>query len=313
MRLRASESLGSMKILVYQLRMLGDILLGTSAAEPLKRKYPGACLTYVTGCRALCETNPFIDCVIEKSLSVQREYLDFWLMRTRYAHAYHLHHWLPRPNMLQDFMAQCGLPRRNVPVRLYLTDADRRLAAAFLEGLHSDPARRIVAIQGDFDRKWDREAFRELRERLSRVFNVVPIGTGMCVGERTLNLREAAAVIERCGIFVGGISGLLHAAAAVGVPTVATPNAFDPRWDMPEFYQNEFIEDPTRRHETVRPRPDRFCGTYACVSLTSRHIRVRGGSFTPRQCAAGLPCGCIPSITAEQVFRAVQEKMEALR
>ena len=302
-----------MKILVDQLRMLGDILLGTSAAEQIKRKYPGACLTYVTGCRALCETNPFIDGVIEKSLSVRREYLDFWLMRPRYAHAYHLHHWLPRPNMLQDFMAQCGLPRRNVPVRLYLTDVDRRLAAAYLEGLHPDPARRIVAIQGDFHRKWDRESFRELRERLSRVFNVVPIGTGMRVGERTLNLREAAAVIERCELFVGGISGLLHAAAAVGVPTVGTPNAFDPRWDMPEFYQNLFIDNPARRHVTVRPSPGQCCGNYACVSLTSRHIRVAGGSFTPRRCAGGLPLGCIPSITAEQVFRAVQEKMDALR
>ena len=60
-----------MRILVYQLRMLGDILLGTSAAEQIKRKYPGACLTYGTGCRALCETNPKIDHVVEKHLSIR--------------------------------------------------------------------------------------------------------------------------------------------------------------------------------------------------------------------------------------------------
>ena len=302
-----------MRILVYQLRMLGDILLGTSAAEQIKRKYPGACLTYGTGCRALCETNPKIDHVVEKHLSVREEYLDFWLSRPRYTHAYHLLHWLPRPNCLQDFMAQCGLPRQNVPVRLILTESDRRLASAFLDGQKLDAGKRTIAIQGDFGRKWHDEQFRCLNAQLSRLYNVVTIAAGMRIGERLLNMREAAAVIAACELFVGGISGTLHAAVAVGVPTVATPNAYDARWVMPEYYQNEFIDDPSRRHVTVRPLPERFCGNYACVSLTSRHIDVRGGSHTPQRCAAGLPLGCIPAITAEQVFRAVQEKMDALR
>ncbi len=51
------------------------------------------------------------------------------------------------------------------------------------------------------------------------------------VGDTTLG--QAAAVLERCDVAIGGDGGLLHVAAAVGTPTVAVFGPSDPRRNRP--------------------------------------------------------------------------------
>ena len=45
--------------------MFGDIIVGSTCAKALKKKYPDSKITYISSCRALTETNPFIDKSIE--------------------------------------------------------------------------------------------------------------------------------------------------------------------------------------------------------------------------------------------------------
>ena len=68
---------------------------------------------------------------------------------------------------------------------------------------------------------------------LNKSYNVIEIGVGLKVGKQDLNMRQCAAVTSLCDLFVGAISGNLHAAVAVSCPTIATTNVFDPSWDMP--------------------------------------------------------------------------------
>jgi heptosyltransferase-3 len=124
--------------------------------------------------------------------------------------------------------------------RLWLGPAERAKAAALVPG--GPPVLALGPAANWRAKTWRAERFAELALRL--------VGSGPLAGarvaifgaegelqavepvlnalpaERRINLvgrvdpLEAAACLERCGLFVGNDSGLMHMAAAVGVPTV---------------------------------------------------------------------------------------------
>jgi heptosyltransferase-2 len=147
-----------------------------------------------------------------------------------------------------------GAPRTAEPrLELWLTESDRRFAADL-----SPKARPLVAIAlsaGDPRRCWPAERFAEVAEWLRSEYRATVIvlgasGDPVCpaslnlVGETTI--RQAAALIERCDLFIGNDSGLMHIAAAAQVPVVEisgfpaagdpahpnSPNRFGP-WRVP--------------------------------------------------------------------------------
>lgn len=297
----------TMKILVYHPRLLGDIILGATAAEQLKKKYPKSQITYITGCKALVETNPFIDIALERKIPRRYEKMYFDWKKGRYDFSFFLLNWLPKENCLQDFMAQCGLPRKNCKVKLYLTEKDLSVAKNYIKKQKLSPYRRTIAIQKDFDRKWNSIEFEKLKIMLATNYNLVFIGDGMRLNFRKLNMREAAAVISLCDVFIGVVSGTMHAAVGVGTPTICTPNVYNAEWIMPEFYQNDFIKDDAKKHVSVYPKPESFCGDYKCISLSSTNIMVNAESHTPINCPAGLGVSCIYSIRAEDVLEKIEE------
>ena len=123
------------KILVYHPRMFGDIIIGTSAAKELKEKYGDCHITYITGCKAFTETNPFIDKSLEINLPKRFEKWFFWLIKIFYDEAYFLLHWLPSDNIVQSFMASVGLEKKNYQLKLYLTEKDEKTAEAYFNTL----------------------------------------------------------------------------------------------------------------------------------------------------------------------------------
>lgn len=279
--------------------------MGATAAEQLKKKYLGSQITYITGCKALVETNPFIDIALERKIPRRYEKIYFDWKKGRYDLSFFLLNWLPKENCLQDFMAQCGLPRKNCKIKLYLTKNDLSVAENYIKKQKPSRYLRTIAIQKDFDRKWNSIEFEKLKIMLAKDYNLVFIGDGMRLNFRKLNMREAAAVISLCDVFVGGVSGNMHAAAAVGTPTICTPNVYNAEWIMPEFYQNDFINDEKKKHITVYSKPQYFCGDYKCVSLSSSCVVVNAESHTPAKCPAGLSQGCIHSIKAVDIVEKV--------
>ena len=124
-------------------------------------------------------------------------------------------------------------------LQLWLSDADRRRAAEELPLPSSD--RVLVALgvgAADPKRRWPAAQFAEVARVLVRQHraHVVVVG-GPCDVEAQqavlrdisphatglagiLTLRETAAAIERCALFIGDDSGPMHLAAAAGVPCV---------------------------------------------------------------------------------------------
>jgi lipopolysaccharide heptosyltransferase II len=158
-----------------------------------------------------------------------------------------------------------GLARpAELKLSIPVTEGDRMFALAFmdrhgLEGtgpvavLHPGGRARVSA------RRWELRRYGELASRLiaemdagvilvgddterpmlETAASAIGAGTAVLAGEATL--RETAAVIERCSLFIGNDSGPLHIAAAVGTPVVGIYGPTDARRTAPYGVPHEVV------------------------------------------------------------------------
>ena len=135
------------------------------------------------------------------------------------------------------------------PNELLLSDAEKQFAEMWLKencaGALNEGRMIAVAPGSKWDSKvWDEEKFTETLSRLITHKNLFPIIFGgpedRDKGERILKkigiganaagklgIREAAAALSHCRLYLGNDTGTMHLAAAVGVPCVAIFAAID--------------------------------------------------------------------------------------
>jgi heptosyltransferase-2 len=160
-------------------------------------------------------------------------------------------------NLIRSF----GGTIKDTALELTLTEADRAFAATAL------PAEKTFAAlaPGKLDpaRRWPADRFAALARWLQETHGLMPIvlgdandpalpGTLDLRGRTTL--RQAAAVLARCRLFVGNDSGLMHLAAAVGTRGVelsAFRSGGDPEHDSSPARFHPW--DLT--HRVVQPSP----------------------------------------------------------
>lgn len=115
----------------------------------------------------------------------------------------------------------------NPPLELWITESDREFSRKVLSS-----GGQYVAFCGgarDSARRWPIDRFSAVAAQLRDQHGVVPVilgargdpefsGAVNLIGRTTL--RQAAAVLERCALYVGNDTGSKHIAAAMGIPTV---------------------------------------------------------------------------------------------
>jgi ADP-heptose:LPS heptosyltransferase len=139
------------------------------------------------------------------------------------------------PSLIDHMCSYAGIRPRDRRPRLHLTPDDlavpRRLAL---------PPRPRIAICADFldpRRHWPLDRWRTVAALLQEAgAGIVGIGAKDTLGvgaelQGRLSMRETAAVLTQCDLFVGNNSGPFHYAQAAGVPCVvlfslATPSRF---------------------------------------------------------------------------------------
>lgn len=262
-----------MKILVIQLRRIGDVILTTPAVAALKARFPDGELHFLVeppGAEAL-EGNPHID-----KLHVYDGKTLRWLARVRAERydwvvdfmgnprtalltfasgaevkagpAHVFHSWaynrkltqaartLYGPSEKLQRLEQLGVPPVDPLPRLYLAKA----APENLIGLV--PASRKAT------RRWPHYgALGRLLRRHGRILVfwgpgerelaervAGEIGEGAEAAPETRTLRDAAALLARCKLVVTNCNGPKHMAVALGVPTVTVHGSSDPAsWNPP--------------------------------------------------------------------------------
>ena len=150
---------------------------------------------------------------------------------------------------------------------LVLTEEDRASAQVILRRRGIEEKDRLVAINPGAAygsaKRWPAERYAALCDRIQTQWKVKTIILGgpgeesvglhisklmkqPCVslcGETSL--REAAAVIERCHLFVTNDSGLMHIAAALDIPLIALFGPTDPVATGPANPRSQVVQVPT--------------------------------------------------------------------
>jgi heptosyltransferase II len=198
---------------------------------------------------------------------------------------------------------------QELKLSLTLSDEDEEYAREFLARNNLDPARMILGCHTysstfkNMHRKcWDKDNFVSLLrktldsdsmasvlifsgpsdENVNR-YIVEKLNSPRVVMVREGNLRRAAAVLKHCQVFVSNDSGLLHVAAACGVPVVGLYG--------PTNWQR--LHPWTDRHTIVRAS----LPCMPCFYYSSRPLR----------CVANLDYACMREIPVEEVYNAVKQ------
>jgi lipopolysaccharide heptosyltransferase II len=194
-----------------------------------------------------------------------------------------------------QYIAAAGIPPSASRTELFLTEEETRDALSYLrwvcpEGKTLDPASPIVGIHPGATwpaKKWLPERFAALADTVraklgARVIitagpgdaeTVSAVGAGAVSAPTMLNvlpLRQLAAVISCCNVFVSNDAGPMHIAAALGVPTVGL---FGPGEDSIWFpYDPSAGHTPLRKDVPCHPCHLDYCnregeGYMECMKL----------------------------------------------
>jgi len=206
-----------------------------------------------------------------------------------------------------DMLRAMGAAAPAPALALALTDDDRQRAADVLSPI--EEARPLIAFgvgAAHPKRRWPLARFAEVGRELQHVYGARLVVVGGPADVRAqdellrelapgaigvagqLTLRESAAVLERCQLFIGSDSAPMHLAAAVGVPCV-------------EISCHPAGGDPLHNNA-----PERF----APWGVPSRVVRP-GAAVPPcvSSCSADGP-HCIVTVTAPSVLSAAAELLK---
>ena len=159
-------------------------------------------------------------------------------------------------NPINRVYESVGLPDETFGnYRLYLTEQDRAVARAAIDAA---PRPRIVLLEGLGGipmRHWDPGKIPALEAAIKKVYGVAPIWFGARFAPyyqgRPLTLRENIATLTFCDIAIGVLSGPIHFAAAVGLPTLTLYGDHPLHRAAPAYFLNPYISDERRWHRTL--------------------------------------------------------------
>lgn len=195
-----------------------------------------------------------------------------------------------------EMVKALGCPDTGVDVGLIPKEEDRLRAASLLDGYGLGGVRLVGLAPGatyGAAKKWHPERFAALADRLSETWAARVCLFGSRADRESTQavlhnarhpvtdlagqtgLRDAMALMARCALFVSNDSGLMHVAAALGVPTVAVFGSTNPVTTGPVGRQSVVVRNPV----SCSPCLKKTCPT----------------DFR-----------CMEQISADHVFRAVQ-------
>ncbi|OGY31295.1 MAG: hypothetical protein A3C02_04565 [Candidatus Andersenbacteria bacterium RIFCSPHIGHO2_02_FULL_45_11] len=139
--------------------------------------------------------------------------------------------------------------------KLYFTDHDKEVAKKVMERFVQPRIVMLESIEGITTRGWDPVKVAQLERAIQAKYGVPPIWFGAKhlheYEGRPLTLRENIATLLYCDVAIGVLSGPLHFAAAVGLPTITLFCDQPLHRAAPAYFLNEYIADDAKKHRTI--------------------------------------------------------------
>lgn len=163
---------------------------------------------------------------------------------------------------INEMYKTIGLPQETYSnYQLYLTEEDKEIAATVMK---DKPRPRIILLESlvaENTRGWDKDKIPALVQAIKERWGVDPIWFGGKYipqhNGRALTLRQNIATMLFADVALGVLSGPLHFAAAVGLPTLTLFADQPLHRAAPAYFLNEYITNPKKYHRTlVGPSPE---------------------------------------------------------
>jgi len=276
----------------------GDVLFLTPILREIKKQNAEAVVTVCTNCPDMLVGNPDVDLVDEASR----------FLKTAAYHRIDLDNaYESRPGMhiIEAYQEVCGVKTNDWRLRLNPGEEARKWAK---ETAWKEPYAVLHAHVGQpwLGRNPEPKLFDEVGAYLrGRGFKVdllgIPWMTAMTQYDRSLvgrtSLRQAAALIERAGLFFGVDSALMNFAQASQIPTVGVFGCMNPK--------NILLPVPFVKALTARPME---VGCLGCHTVYAK--RPKG---SPGRCVREVEQGdlCMKRIRKEDAVEAIKGVLEA--
>jgi len=203
---------------------LGDVLMCSAVVREIKRRNPKCRITFVTKYPEVLRHNPYIDqCIPIEEASERLPRGGIYLNYELYIP--------PSLHLIQYLGARVGL--KNVPHELSCF-VDPGLREYFSHKFSDLPRPWVVVHRraGEWtpNKNWPDSYWDQLIPLICRNASVIELGTqtaGTLFSEKNYlslagktSIEEMAAIISLCDLLVGPVSGPMHIAKAVGIPSV---------------------------------------------------------------------------------------------
>lgn len=159
-------------------------------------------------------------------------------------------------NPMQKIYELLGTPEENFTnYRMYFTEQDKKVAAEIMQNVPHPRIMLLETLDSPTTRGWNVDKIPELEQAITKTYGVRPHWFGGRYAPtyhgRPLTLRENIACLLHGDIGIGVLSGPIHFAAAVGLPTI-TLYADHPIYRAaPAYFLNHYIAEPNRHHRTL--------------------------------------------------------------
>jgi ADP-heptose:LPS heptosyltransferase len=196
---------------------IGDVLLLTSLVESIKKKYPNIKINVITNHCGLLKNNVSISKINQKTTFFTFRH---WYLEIRQNKN-------PKKHILTESLEKLGLSSQIQNPSYFVTIEERKNAVQILRTYNDKPLLAINTVSKEPTKNWLPQHWNKLIVKLAENFTLIQLGdeneitfdnTVRLAGK--LNLRESISVLEKCSLFIGGVSFLMHAAAAVGLKSV---------------------------------------------------------------------------------------------
>lgn len=220
-------------------------------------------------------------------------------------------------NPIQKMYEALDLPEENFSqYHLYFTDEDKAIAQAVMNGKPRPRIMLLEALAAANTRGWDPDKLPRLEQAIKKTYGVDPMWFGgKYIPEhkgQPLTLRQNIATFLYADAVIGVLSGPLHFAAAVGVPTLTLYGDQPLHRAAPAYFLNEYTPEH-KKHRTLlgpSPTPITFLkDETAPAVLTAREQSGQGykGWLQPGHQATKA---CLAPITVPEVMLILHDMLQ---
>lgn len=290
-------------------RGLGDLLTITIAIRELKKNFPSAHVVFRVPSyyKPILENNPYIDGIIGLNEDIKK---DIFIPYSNpcpagvYEHTHNRNIFRSRIDVFCEYLGFS--PTDKTPV-FCLTNKEKKEGQEFFRkrGLSDKKKIGIALAAGEIWVNWTRKGNLELIKLLIKkgyvpvIFTMEsqePMNIKGAIDIHGESIRCSASIFNYCNIAITQDGGMLHMAAALGIPQICLLGPTDPKYRVAMYKGGHWIV----KHEEICPLGydnDAFCWYYPLCSVDKQHPDGKTDIIPP----------CLMAIEAKEVFKKIEE------